>query len=59
MRGLCLWGLMTVGALVQPAIGDFAGFTATRTEVIGTEGTYRVVRVYANFTRADDRLLNI
>jgi hypothetical protein len=50
---------MTVGALVQPALGDFAGFTATRTEVIGTEGTYRVVRVYANFTRADDRLLNI
>lgn len=59
MRGLCLWGLMAVGALVQPALGDFAGFTATRTEVIGTEGTYRVVRVYANFTRPDDRLLNI
>lgn len=59
MRGLCLLGLMTLGVISQPTLGDFAGFTATRSEVIGSEGSYRVVRVYANFTRADDRLLNI
>jgi hypothetical protein len=59
MRGLFAWGLMTIGALAQPTVADFAGFTATRTQVIGSDDTYRVVRVYANFTRADDRLLNL
>jgi hypothetical protein len=51
--------LTALGVIAPPTLGDFAGFTATRTQVIGSEGTYRVVRVYANFTRADDRLLNI
>jgi hypothetical protein len=59
MRGLCTLGLTALGVIAPPTLGDFAGFTATRTQVIGSEGTYRVVRVYANFTRADDRLLNI
>lgn len=59
MRCLCLLGLTALGVTASPALADFAGFTATRTQVIGSEGTYRVVRVYANFTRADDRLLNI
>lgn len=59
MRGMCVWGLSVLGALAPSASADFAGFTATRTKVIGSEGTYRVVRVYANFTRANDRLLNL
>ncbi len=51
--------MVVLAALTSPARADFAGFTAIRSDVVGATDTYRVVRVYANFTRADDRLLNL
>ncbi len=55
------WSFIPVALLAvaaSPAAADFSGFTAIRSEVIGASESYRVVRVYANFTRAEDRLLN-
>ncbi len=55
----------TVGASICAAIlsasahANFTGFTAVRSEVQGVESAYRVILVYATFSSADDRLLNL
>ena len=47
-------------AVLSTAVhANFTGFTAVKSEVLGVDGNYRVMLVYATFNHANDKVLNL
>ena len=51
----------TLGFLLAStaASADFTGFSAVKSRVEGSEGSYRVIQVYATFNNPTDRVFNV